>query len=134
MPKPSPTVFISYAHADKAQVDGIKRLLGEMKVRYVSDDSLAPGEEWDKQLTKSLAESDYFIACISPNYLSSEWANFELGMALGRESVTASKVVPLLLRPTSMPNVLKRHQLIDAGKGSNHTVRQQLTEALQLAS
>ena len=57
MPKPSPTVFISYAHADKAQVDGIKRLLGEMKVRYVSDESLAPGEEWDKQLADKTRQS-----------------------------------------------------------------------------
>ena len=71
MTEQKPKIFLSYAHED---IGMAKRIYQDLK-RYGLDvwfdnESLLPGQDWEKEIKKTIRESDYFIALLSDKCLS----------------------------------------------------------------
>ena len=64
-------IFISYAHRDIDMVAPILTHLQQDGYRFWFDSGIDPGTEWDEFIANTINKSDYFIAFISKNYLSS---------------------------------------------------------------
>jgi len=126
----TPRVFISYSQADWAEVAEIKEMLKELEVRYVSDAEISAGEDGGEAVQAALDNSDVFIACLSPSYLSSEWLNYELGTAIGRAADARTKLVPLLLQATTSPRILNQFHPIRADGETRAELQGHLGRAL----
>jgi hypothetical protein len=94
--KPKYDLFISYAHQDAAYVNQLATALRQESLRVWHDQGLLRmGEEFLAGMQQALEESRFFLLVISPDYLASQWTNFEMGVALSRRQ----PLIPLYLRP-----------------------------------
>jgi anti-anti-sigma factor len=118
--------FLSYSSKDKKLVDEIARRLAADGVDVFFDDwFIEPGHHVRKALLEALRKSRKVVACMTPHYFQSTWADFELNWnfvetQLGKGIDTP--LVPLLLRACEIPRettVLRRIDLtgehLDAG-------------------
>lgn len=76
-----PYIFISYSHKDKGLILPILDSMLFDNYRVWFDEGIAPGTEWDQNIAAHIEKSDYFIAFISNNYISSENCKDELNYA-----------------------------------------------------
>jgi hypothetical protein len=120
-------IFISYAHQDRERVAKITHALADRDVSISSDQNIRAGDEWMPAIEKALAEAKVLVLCISPSFLASDWAQFEIGVALSRSRDSGVRVIPLVLRESEAPQALNRFQYIDARDLS----ADQVAEALQ---
>jgi hypothetical protein len=107
-------VFISYSHKDKPKVSTLLKALGDKKIEYWSDQELRPGEDWVHAIESALRTASIFLFFISPDFLASNSAMFEIGFALSRARESGAVIVPVLLRQTQLPEYIRRFQYIDA--------------------
>jgi len=75
----------------------------------VSDFNLAPGAQWQPELTRLREESRYFLPVLSPAWARSRGAQEEFALMSNR----VGKIVPVLLRPTELPPFLREIQFAD---------------------
>src|SRR5258708_8890793 len=79
--KHAPTVFLSYASADREAARGLKDALPTLGLEVWSDESdLGGGEAWDQKIRKQIRECDFFMPLISAQsearhegYFRREW-------------------------------------------------------------
>ena len=76
-----PYIFISYSHKDKGLILPILDSMLFDNYRVWFDEGIVPGTEWDQNIAAHIEKSDYFIAFISNNYISSENCKDELNYA-----------------------------------------------------
>ncbi|MET0070720.1 MAG: toll/interleukin-1 receptor domain-containing protein [Candidatus Thiodiazotropha sp.] len=109
-----PTVFISYSYTDWDMVSQILKALDQRNTKYWSDQRIAPGEEWQKEIETAIQSADIFILMVSPGFASSDFAMYETGQAVGISQVTGAKIIPVLIKEGVLPSVLNRYQILDA--------------------
>ncbi len=107
-------VFISYAHEDREAAEAIRTALlglereGRIDPPWMDRRSLVPGEVWSEKLWDALDASDIVLACVSADYISSEFCTREWSRALA----AGATVVPCLLSETEWKGLeLARLQL-----------------------
>jgi hypothetical protein len=97
--EPKYDLFISYAHQDFPFVDELVRHLKDQRISVWFDQgSLRMGASFSNNVQEALEHSRDFLLVISPSYLNSSWANFEMGVALSRSvSPGRGKIIPMML-------------------------------------
>jgi hypothetical protein len=113
-----PTVFLSYGARDrdrpwiKAFADALAKRDVAVWAVWSDLEQIRAGDRWEEALEKALRESDTIVVILSPESLSSESVQFDIGVALG----TGKRLVPILLDPTSrgeLPPYLRDRQIIE---------------------
>lgn len=119
-------VFVSYAHQDMPFVDELVRHLKTKNRRlnvWFDHGALRLGDSFSNSVQEALEQSKYFLLVISPGYLNSPWANFEMGVALGRAgSPKHENIIPLMIgdvNRTSLPPPIARTTPILVGHDVN---------------
>ncbi len=136
MPKPKPSIFISYANVDRDKVDYLRRDLARLRLNVWEDVKITPGENWSEQLERALQGSRIYLLFISPDSLKSDWANFEMGVASARASgssdVTLIPVIHHGAKWEDLPVTLRDRAGINANEMSwdelSETLRKRLEE------
>lgn len=107
-------VFISYSRQDRAVVDKLADCLQSMGVSVWRDQDIRLGADWMLEIEQALNNAKVLVFCLSPNFLASDWAQYEIGVALSRSREEGVRVVPVLMRDALVPSMLDRFQYIDA--------------------
>lgn len=105
------TAFISYARANKRDVDELVAHLTELGCQTWVDSWLRGGQDWWNEILRQIAECDVFIPIISAEGLNSVACarEFDWAEALGKP------VLPVAVEPHSsaLPRRYSRRQIID---------------------
>ncbi len=95
---PKVSAFISYSHADREYGCQAKRVLAEVNIEaFLAHDDLDVSDEWRERILEELRRCDLFVALLSANFLSSEWAPQEAGFIISRPEVA---IAPLSIDGT----------------------------------
>ncbi len=105
-------VFISYARDDINVADKLVSRLEErdFKVRIDRRD-LPYGEEWQRELSEFIAQSDAVVWLVSPRSIESPWCSWELGEV----SRNRKRLIPVnvaAVKPEDLPPHLGKIQLL----------------------
>jgi len=116
-----PTIFISYAHADKPKVQEIYEELKRKGFEPWMDTQLHGGENWETTIEIKLEESDFHVLFLSNNYVNRRGAiQLEMKSAIYQASKMLStdiKLIPVRLEPVDPPRELRHLQWIDLFNG-----------------
>ena len=117
-----PRVFISYSHADEAQLKKLELHLkvlvthGALHERW-DDRKIQPGEDWDRTIKRELEEADVVLLLVSTSALASHYIEtVEMKRALDRAAAGEALVIPIILEDCQwkLPE-LKKFQALPAG-------------------
>jgi hypothetical protein len=119
MPEKSWDVFVSHSSKDSGFARAFAESLTRRGLRVWHDESnLRVGDTFLSNISDALEHSRCFVVLVSPEYLSSSWANFEMGVALGRKwSPQKAEVLPIFLSDvdrSALPPPLSHTQGLDA--------------------
>jgi len=97
-------LFISYSHADEALLQRLHKHLAQLQrdgsVAGWYDREIRAGERFDAEIERELAQADVFLACVSPDYIASNYCfEKELQTALKREGRGELAIVPVVFEP-----------------------------------
>lgn len=89
-------VFISYAHADKAFAEELKRQIESAGFKHwIDSEQLRGGEDWRQEIDDGIRKSFVLVVIMTSYAKKSDYVTYEWGFAWG----TGVKVVPILLKP-----------------------------------
>ena len=108
-------VFISYTQEDKKYASLIADRLREAGHDVWYDKwSLRVGDNLIQKINEGLKETDVLIVIVSKNALRSKWVLHEFSaMALGDLSSEKSRIIPVLVDKSSVPQYLARYVYVD---------------------
>lgn len=114
MPKPSKyDVFVSYSAKDRPWASELVDALKNEGVRaWFDEENLRPGEKLSESIEEALRESRAVVFLLTPEYLNSPSASFEVGAALGANK----KIIPILRKDVErsrLPGMWKRFASLD---------------------
>jgi hypothetical protein len=98
------TVFISYAHADKAIASALHTALRERDFRVFLDvEEIQVGASWRDEIHEAIdraVQQGFFLLLMSPEALNSQFLRHELDYALQRRAASGrgSNVIPIIAR------------------------------------
>jgi hypothetical protein len=97
-------IFFSYAHADEALMDEVRRqlIIHERNGRIVKwhDRQIPPGDEWRTHIDHRLNRAQVILLFVSPHFIESKYCyEIEGRRALTRHTQGSARVVPIILRP-----------------------------------
>jgi hypothetical protein len=110
------SVFVSYAHEDRAEVyQRISSLEAFFPVDFFVDrESLRMGEVWSRRLEEEIVRRDMLLLFWSPRAGESEWVTKEWTLALERKGEEGLQLHLLELVPiNTVPEPLQRYHLDD---------------------
>jgi TIR domain len=120
--------FFSYAREDSAFVLRLAKELREVGINLWLDQlDIVGGQRWDRAVEEALKACQGMIAVLSPDALASNNVMDEVSYALEERKI----VIPILLRPCTIPFRLRRVQYIDFTADYN-TGFSQLLRALRI--
>jgi hypothetical protein len=98
--------FVSYSHADTRLVEGFLQLmhprcvtLRDVEFDHWWDRRILVGERWEQKIAWAIAESDFGLLCLTPNFLASDFvARVELPALLAEYRM----VVPVSIEPVDL--------------------------------
>jgi internalin A len=108
-------VFLCYSSNDKPQVRKLYKKLIDNKIEvWLDEKSLLPGQEWEYEIAKAVANSDAIIICLSNNSITKEgFVQKEIRFALDKAEEKPEGtifIIPALLENCEVPQRLsKRH-------------------------
>ena len=96
--------FISYSHADEYYVDRLRKHLAMLHrdklITQFYDRDILVGDQLDREIAKNLADSQLFIAVVSPDFLASSYCyDIELATALEMHQDDRIRVVSVIVEP-----------------------------------
>lgn len=102
MPK---RLFVSYSHADGLLLGRFQKHLAQLQregsIAGWYDRDIRAGDRLDDEIARELAQADIFVACVSPDYIASNYCyERELASALEREQRGDLAIVPVVLEPS----------------------------------
>ncbi|HXQ38767.1 MAG TPA: toll/interleukin-1 receptor domain-containing protein [Anaerolineales bacterium] len=108
LPEYSPT-FVSYSHADKQALDGVKTWLRSRGVRLMGDWNFLGGDSLLDKISTYISRASFLIVGLSPTSVKSNWVSKELKLALSRQLADDKqiRIVPILLAPCEVPPFLQ---------------------------
>ena len=93
----STRVFISYSKEDVGAATTLKTELSDLATEcFLAPADLPPGQDFRIELVEQIKSCTVVLALISQNYCKSEYANQELGIALGFDK----RILPICLDDT----------------------------------
>jgi len=95
-------IFISYSHADEAQVRGFAECCRALGTDYFFDrHTLCAGDIFKDKILDYINNADLFVLCWSKNAAESEWVQIEREHALSliKEGKAKLSIYPLSLKP-----------------------------------
>lgn len=113
-------VFISYSRVDSGAAHAIAASLKQRNIDVWIDAQLEVGQDFVQEIERALFASSAVLLLISPEYLSSEWGNYERALALKVAQETGKRVLPVLISKvdtSSLPASLRRLVMLDATEG-----------------
>jgi hypothetical protein len=120
---PRDQVFISYSHKDKKWCDDLhthlKPYLRGGSISSWSDQQIAPGSEWFREIQSALTNSKRAVLLVSPDFLASDFIHErELGPLLKEAEQGGVKILWVPVRESAYKQTpLKKYQaIVDAGK------------------
>src|SRR3954469_26765 len=107
--------FISYAHSDRHWAEWIASTLEEAGYTVVfADRDFRPGANLVAQIADALKQSDRTLALLSPDYLSSQWAQGEWAAVFARDPEGVhGRLVPIRIHPVKLEGLLSQIVYID---------------------
>tara|TARA_R100000365_G_C2743090_1_gene71784 strand:- start:757 stop:1719 length:963 start_codon:yes stop_codon:yes gene_type:complete len=96
--------FISYSHVDEYYVERLQKHLSMLKreglIQSFYDRDIYVGDPLDEEIERNLAESQIFIAVVSPDFIASDYCfERELATALKMHTENKIRVVSVLVQP-----------------------------------
>jgi len=131
MSKTKHSVLISYSHKDANTVKALMDAFNRYGISYWSDQEIRAGDNWMKEIETALEQASLFIIVVSPDFLASDWAMYEIGHAIARFKETGSNIVPLVVRAVKLPVLLQRFQSLDARSMSPDEIAKQIKTILE---
>jgi hypothetical protein len=112
------TVFLSYSHLDRPEVDRIHHELKRAKLNIYSDYSEMPaGVNWSENLNYHLQASDFILIFISATLLERDGMKFDYSsdfiQTLRSRNIT---IIPVRLDDTPIPSYLMEFEVFDLSK------------------
>jgi hypothetical protein len=117
---PLPSVFLSYAHAERAFVDGLAADLRRNRTKVWLDERLQTGDQWRGELAKAIANTDALVLVVSRQSLASEWVQWEVTEAQALQK----PILPVLFEPCDLPAWLSSIQYADASSNRDNAIRE----------
>lgn len=109
-------IFLAYASSDAETVRTLYRYLKDDGFDvWLDSENLIPGENWSAAIIDALQLSDVIVVVLSPESSLSKYASDTLGLALKQFSSDRKGsifIVPVLLQPAELPDVLKEFQAV----------------------
>jgi hypothetical protein len=98
-------LFVSYSHADGQLLGRFQKHLAQLQregsISGWYDRDIRAGTRLDDEIDRELSQADIFVACVSPNYIASNYCyERELTTALEREGRGELAIVPVVLEPS----------------------------------
>ena len=91
-------VFISHAYEDREIAKRLARQLEDAGLEAWDDSSIMPGDNWAKEISQALTESQAMVVLVSPAALDSEWVRREIEFALGTKEYRG-RLIPVFVGP-----------------------------------
>jgi TIR domain len=96
--------FISYSHRDEKALDRLHTHLAmlhrENLITAWYDRKILAGDDFGREISSHLADSDLFLALVSPDFLASNYCyEQEMENALKRHADGTLRVIPIILEP-----------------------------------
>lgn len=110
------SVFICHSSRDKAFARELRSALVEKNVRvWLDEDRIAVGEDFVAALENGIAECDFVLVVLSPNFVKyGPWARQEFRLALAEQIQQGRvRVLPVLRRDCDIPPMLKTTHYAD---------------------
>jgi hypothetical protein len=100
----SPTVFVSYSHADKQCLERLRvhlqPLQQENAIDYWDDGRIRAGELWSEQIREALNKARMAVLLISADFLASKFVvESELPALLAAAQKRGTTILPVILKP-----------------------------------
>jgi len=129
-------VFISHSGRDAEVAERIASGLKAFDFMvWYSEWSIAPGDSIVQKISEALAKHDTLLLLLSPDSVKSEWVKRELNATLMAQlSGQRVRVLPIVIKSTEIPFVLKDIRYIDMSKEFQKGFLQLLEELMRLRS
>ena len=112
-------MFISYSHGDEDIVDSLTARLEGDNINYWRDEKdLLIGDVIERAVSKGIQQARLFLIVLTPTSIESRWVRRELDEAAFEEAEGRKVILPVLakdLRPTKIPDRLRRFRYVDIG-------------------
>jgi len=72
------------------------------QLKWLSDQTIAPGQNWKGEIERMVAGADVIVVLISPGLLASDWSYKRLTELLVEPGEFKADIIPIVLRPTSL--------------------------------
>ena len=100
-----PYIFISYAHADRAEVNALIAYLGN-RYRIWFDKGIHGGTDWTDTIARHVKNATVVLPCFSPQYMESENCKKEF---LYATSLKHKKVLAVYFKPTELSDGIEMY-------------------------
>lgn len=123
-----PKAFISYSHSDKEIAIKLSKSLRENGVEvWIDKWEILPGDSLiQKIFEEGLSSIDAFIVIISKSSVNSKWVKQELDVALIKRIEGITRIVPVIIDKTEIPDSIKPLKRIDISDDFDTAVRELL--------
>jgi len=106
----APSIFISYAHEDRALADAFAKALEDEGARvWLDQGELLIGDSLIERISEAIAEFDFVAALVSEVSVQSNWCRKEISLAMIKQLQRGSRgvtVLPLRVGDVTMPPLL----------------------------
>ncbi len=125
------TVFISYSSHDREDAFKIKQLFESNQIKVWLDFfDIQTTAKLRQELSNRVRQSELFCLLLSPSAVQSPWVAEEIETALSM-TTEGLRILPIILRPCSIPSQLENIVGFDASAGLEHeAVRLRLIRAV----
>jgi hypothetical protein len=128
-------VFISCSAKDHSSAHELAEALKLKGVSAWMDPGTEAGKKLADQVERALKESKVFLFLLSPDFLTSKWSNFELGVALSKAALAPdTRIIPLAIKPLSkksLPGPLRELEVIDVKNISSGQAADKVVQLLE---
>lgn len=96
-------IFCCYAREDRPLFDKLRKHLQALEydrlITIQADVNIAPGNEWENEISNHLNTAQVILLLVSPNFMASRYCyKIEMRRAIERHELGETRVIPLLLR------------------------------------
>jgi len=133
MRKREPTVFLSYARKDSAVVRQFADGLAAAGVRVWYDEMIKESMDLRQEIGRRLSTADFVVFFISQASVVSNWATYEIQIALHQQvsGEGSAVLLPVILEDADVPPLLRDVQWLDLRGGDIEKGVQQLVSAIR---
>ena len=125
-----PYVFVSYAHADAADVFPEIHWLHENVCNVWYDEGISPGRHWRDELATQIDNCALFVVYLSPRSIDSEHCLTELSYALDQNAPILTIFYEPVTLPPGLQFALQNRQGIERHKYDNEAYRVKLQDGV----